>query len=128
VDDTKIKRYLWENVAALMKKHWNEENVTRLAREAKIGGSASRIKEQETSVGLGVVFKVAKLFKVEPFALLAPPELRNVLSDDNLLKIARIYGQTDDEGRRVMTTAARIAEARSDVGSAGVGKSGKAHN
>jgi hypothetical protein len=54
------------------KKHWNEENVTRLAREAKIGGSASRIKEQETSVGLGVVFKVAKLFQGRAICITGP--------------------------------------------------------
>lgn len=56
-----------------MLKHYGKENLTRLARECKIGpGSASRLKEGETSVGLDIVDKIAKHFHVQPWELLVP--------------------------------------------------------
>lgn len=67
------KRLLWKSVSALMRKHYGEENLTRLARECKIGpGSAARIKEQKTSVGLEIVDKIAKHFHLESWELLVP--------------------------------------------------------
>ena len=65
------KTVLWNNVSALMRKRWNCENLSKLAREAGIGpGSATRIKEQRTSVGLDVLEKVAACFDLEPWQLL----------------------------------------------------------
>jgi hypothetical protein len=64
---------LWENVSALMRRDYGVENLSRLVRETAIGpGSATRIKEQETSVGIDVLEKLAGHFKVEPWQLLAP--------------------------------------------------------
>jgi hypothetical protein len=130
-DFSKVRQALWANVEALMLKHYNEINITRLAREAKIGGSASRIKAAETSVGLDVVYKVAKAFRVAPHQLLMTKEDREeiaklradlaTLADESILRITRIYRQTDDEGRRVIDTAAQIAEARHGR-STGMGK------
>ena len=65
------KTVLWTNVLALMQHHYGRENLSKLAREAKIGpGSATRIKEQQTSVGLDVLEKVADCFGLEPWHLL----------------------------------------------------------
>lgn len=67
------KAVLWQNVATLMKARYGKENLTKLAQDAKIGpGTASRIKAQETSVGLDVVESIAAVFKMEAWQLLVP--------------------------------------------------------
>lgn len=67
--DSKV--VLWRNVSALMRKRWGGENLSRLARDAGIGpGSATRIKEMRTSVGLDVLEKVAACFDLDPWQLL----------------------------------------------------------
>lgn len=68
-----VKRVLWENVSALMDKHYGGENLTRLARETKCGpGTATRIKERKTSVGIDVLTKIASAFQLQPWQLLVP--------------------------------------------------------
>jgi hypothetical protein len=137
VDERKLKRVLWENVSGLMKKVYGRENVTRLGRDASIGGTASRLKEQDTSVGIDVVLKVAKVFKASPHELLMTKDEKDeiaklkadlaAINDKNILRIARIYVDTDDEGRRVIDAGAQIAATRIKHGrSAGMGESGKA--
>lgn len=55
-DHIDSKAVLWASVLALMVKNYGRENLNRLAREAKIGpGTASRLKAQETSVGLDTI-------------------------------------------------------------------------
>lgn len=67
------RQVLWANVEALMNHHWGGENLSRLAREAKIGpGSTTRMKQQATSVGLELVDKVAELFGLQTWQLLVP--------------------------------------------------------
>ncbi len=67
------KTTLWASVQALMRKRFGEENLNRLAREVKFGpATASRLKAQETSVGLDVVDKIAHAFGAEPWQLLVP--------------------------------------------------------
>ena len=67
------RKVLWANLSALMDHHWKGENLTRLEREAGIGpGSATRLKEQKTSVGLELVDKIAHVFGVEAWQLLVP--------------------------------------------------------
>lgn len=67
------KTVLWENVLALMRHHWGRENLSRLAREADIGpGTASRIKTQQTSVGVDIIARVAAVFHLQPWHLLVP--------------------------------------------------------
>lgn len=68
-----FKAVLWENVLALMEHHWRGENLSRLAREAHVGpGTASRIKAQQTSVGVDVIAAVAAVFHLQPWHLLVP--------------------------------------------------------
>jgi hypothetical protein len=67
------KAVLWKSVSALMKKHYGKENLTRLAKDCDIGpGTSSRLKAQQTSVGLEVVDKIAEHFHVQPWQLLVP--------------------------------------------------------
>lgn len=67
------KNVLWANVHALMLKHYGEENLSRLARDCGIGlGTTTRIKQQQTSVGLEIVDKIAEHFNVHPWQLLVP--------------------------------------------------------
>jgi transcriptional regulator with XRE-family HTH domain len=88
-----FKRVLWENVSALMQKHFGRENLTRLARETKCGpGTATRIKERETSVGIDVLEKIASAFNLQPWQLLVPgfdpshpPTLKPVTAEERAL-------------------------------------------
>jgi hypothetical protein len=67
------KLVLWQNLTVLMEHHWGKENLTRLAREAKTGpGTATRIKEMQTSVGLDVVDRMAEVFDLEMWQMLTP--------------------------------------------------------
>lgn len=67
------KKALWENVLALMERDYLKENLTRLARDADIGGAtAKRIKDARTSVGVDVIERIAKVFDVRPWQLLTP--------------------------------------------------------
>lgn len=67
------KNVLWASVSALMRKHYGGENLTRLAKDCKIGpGTASRMKEGKTSVGVDILDKIAKHFHLEPWELLVP--------------------------------------------------------
>lgn len=67
------RKALWESVAALMTHHWGAVNLSRLAREAGIGpGSATRLKEQQTSVGIELIDKIADLFGAQSWQLLVP--------------------------------------------------------
>jgi hypothetical protein len=96
-----VKKVLWENVLACMVKAWGGENLNRLAREAKFGpGTSSRIKEQETSVGVDVVEKVARLFRIPPATLLLPD------AEKDLLTIAEAY-RVDPAGREYLVLTAK---------------------
>lgn len=64
---------LWSNVQRLMLHKYGKENLTRLARESGCGpGTASRIKEQKTSIGLEVLSKIGAVFDLEPWQLITP--------------------------------------------------------
>lgn len=67
------RRVLWASVSALMRHHWERENLNRLAREAGIGpASCVRLKSQETSIGLELVDKIAAAFGVQTWQLFVP--------------------------------------------------------
>lgn len=71
--DLDSKKTLRENVSNLMKSRYGGENLTRLAADAKVGpGTVTRIKEQETSIGIDLIAKVARVFKLDPWQLLVP--------------------------------------------------------
>lgn len=63
---------LWRNVQALMAVRYGKENLTQFRIDAKIGASAATgIKTEGLSVGIGVLDKIAKEFKVSTWQLLA---------------------------------------------------------
>jgi hypothetical protein len=73
VSQIDVRQVLWANVQALMEHHWRRVSLAELSRKAHIGlGSVSRIKEQETSVGVDIVAKVADVFHLEAWQLLVP--------------------------------------------------------
>lgn len=73
MDPIDSRRVIWASVAALMAHHWGGENLQRLAREAGIGpASCSRLKAQQTSVGVELLEKVAAIFGVQAWQLLVP--------------------------------------------------------
>jgi hypothetical protein len=102
-----LKKVLWDSVSALMEEKWGGENLTRLAREGKLGpGTAQRLKEQKTSVGLDIVQKIACLFKVAPHQLLVPTDDRHVI------RVLKAWQNTDDRGRLHLEIALEAAEQR----------------
>lgn len=110
--DRPIKAVLWENVRALMAAKYGQENINRLARDAKVGpATVQRIKDASTSVGVDVLEKIARVFKIEPWQLLAPG-----MSDDKFLDILSAWQETDGRGRRMLLIAAEGAKATYDVG------------
>lgn len=107
-----LRDVLWANVRALMVQRYGEENITRLARDAKIGpATVQGIKDGERSVRMVTLEKIAKVFNVEPWQLIAPG-----LSDEKFLDILRVWQETDGRGRRMLLTAAEGAKATYDVG------------
>lgn len=96
---------LWTNVQALMIKHWGEENLNRLARECKIGpGTAARIKEQKTSVGLETLEKIAETFHLAVWQLLVPG-----LDPGNPPALQPVSAVERELYEKIMTSAKQIA-------------------
>jgi hypothetical protein len=63
---------LWENVSALMLWYFGKEELGRFASEVGIGAaSMTRIKRQDTAVGVDVIEKIATRFRLQPWQLLA---------------------------------------------------------
>lgn len=64
---------LWQNISALMVRHYGRVNQSRLADECGIGlGTVNRIKQQTTSVGIDVIERIAANFNLAPWQLLVP--------------------------------------------------------
>ena len=73
MNDMNTKKVLWINVLAIMDYHYGKENLSRFARETGCGpGTATRIKNMSTSVGIDVLEKIADRFKLQPWQLLTP--------------------------------------------------------
>jgi len=68
-----IKNVLWDNVSALMDSRYKKENLTQMAKDSGVGnGTMTRIKNQETSVGIDTLEKLAVIAKVKPWQLIQP--------------------------------------------------------
>ncbi len=104
-DHIDSKAVLWASVLALMVKNYGRENLNRLAREAKIGpGTASRLKAQETSVGLDTIDKLAGHFNVEAWQLLVPG-----FEPDNMPVLQPVSPSERRLYERIMAAAKEIA-------------------
>jgi hypothetical protein len=67
------KALLWASISALMKRLYGGENLNRLSRDTKCGpGTSTRLKNQETSVGLDTLDKLAAGFNLPQWQLLVP--------------------------------------------------------
>lgn len=105
-----VKKILWDNVKALMVLKYGEENLNQLARDANIGpGSASRIKEGKTSVGIDIVERISKVFKVPAFTLLCPHADKK-----QLLTILKAYSETDERGREFLSATSETLVRKRD--------------
>jgi len=69
-----------------MRRDFGKEHLTKLVKSAKIAlATATRIKQQSTSVGIDVLDKLAVAFKVQPWHLLIPYlDVNNVPSESSL--------------------------------------------
>lgn len=98
-----LKATLWRNLSALMQTEYGRENLTRLSGDTGIGpGSASRIKAQDTSIGLEVLEKIAKKFGIEPWQLLFPVE-----ESQEFLELCRAWREADKNKRELLLIAGR---------------------
>jgi transcriptional regulator with XRE-family HTH domain len=90
--ETATRSVLWTNVTALMLVKYGEENLTRLARDTKIGpGTSSRMKQQETSVRVDTLEKIASFFEIEPWQLLAPHLGADLYELDDSRRLSPVY-------------------------------------
>lgn len=89
-----LKRRLWESAAALMDHAYGKENLGRLASEVGFGPATStRLKKQETSVGIDVLEAIAHRFRFEPWQLLVPgfdPKSPPALADADTVSAATV--------------------------------------
>lgn len=105
------KPALWAAVTALMTKHYGGENLSRLAREARIGpATSSRMKAQETSVGIDTIDRLADYFMVEPWQLILPgfdPDHSSLLANASAMgrDIAAQLDALPDEATRLRAYA-----------------------
>ncbi len=68
---TDPRKVLWQNLATLMTSRWGEVNKRRLAREAEIGETTmKRIVAADDSIGLEVINRLARVFRVPVWCLL----------------------------------------------------------
>jgi hypothetical protein len=100
-----VQDILWDNVVALMVKEWGKENLNKLVGKTRIGpGSATRLKQRDTSIGIGLLEKLAKPFSVQPWMLLFPFE-----GADKLLDFCRAWEKADETGRETLIIAVDAA-------------------
>lgn len=67
-----VNLLLWRNVSALMEYRWQETNLSRLGRETGIElGGATRLRDGK-NIGVRLIQRIAKHFKVEPWQLFRP--------------------------------------------------------
>lgn len=105
------KAVLWAAVSALMRKHYGRENLQRLARDCKFApATATRIKKQETSVGIEVLEQIAEAFHLHAWQLLVPgfdpknpPVLQPVTARerkfyDRIMQTARELAAEEEKG------------------------------
>lgn len=96
MDKIDTKRLLWRNVQTLMQREWNGEFLGRLARECSIAqATVTRIKQQETSVGLDVIEAIAARFKLQPWQLLSEDLGASLYVIDSMRRIVPVYSGAD---------------------------------
>lgn len=97
---------LWANIQSLMKKHYGDENITKFAKDCGIGvATVTRIKQQKTSIGLDILWKISIKHNLSPWQLLVPgfdPKNPPTLQPVTLAE-RRLY-------EKIMSTAKEVAQ------------------
>ena len=103
-DHVNSRAALWQSVRAIMVREYGGENMKRLATDTGVGlATIARIKDQQTSIGIDVLDRIAARFNVSAWQLLvpgfnpaAPPTLQPVSERerqlyDRLIKAAKDF-------------------------------------
>lgn len=102
---------LWQNISALMQKHYGKENLSRLASECGFSQStATRIKQQQTATGLDNVDLIAARFNLAAWQLLVPG-----LDPDHPPALQPVNARERELYNKIMSAAKAIAS-ESDAG------------
>lgn len=102
-----IKKVLWSNVQKRMVSLWEKENLTRLCNESSVGpGTATRIKEQSTSVGIDVLEKIAEPLGVAPWQLINPNMEDAKPMPNDIKALQKIYNRVPIDKRSEAVSAA----------------------
>jgi hypothetical protein len=115
-----LSKLIWINVQSLMLRYWGEVNITRLGREAGIAqGGAQRLQNQ-AKVGPPLLAKVATLFHVEPWQLLAPNLGAGLYRIDDQRQVVPVYSverrAPDPPRLRAGNASARIITSPNYIG------------
>jgi hypothetical protein len=113
-----VKKVLWDNVRALMIEKYGVENLNQLSRDANIApASVMRIKDARTSVGIDIIDRVAKVFRLPAYALLVPQ-----LQQKEFVTLCQAYSFADDIGRAYLSGAAEtVRKLRTRISDTGAG-------
>lgn len=104
------KTVLWKNVSTRMVTLWGKENLTRLANESGIGpATCTRIKNQETSTGIDVLEKIAKVLKVTPWQLISPDMEDTKPTTNDIQALQKIYNRVPASDKVKAIHAAMLA-------------------
>lgn len=100
------KKILWENVSQLMVKHYGRENLTQCATDTGLGpGTMSRIKAQETSIGIDTLEALGTFFKLEPYELLIPG-----LQSKEITVIHNMRGMSEEKQGDIVKISSALAK------------------
>ena len=105
------KSAVWVSVEKLMLDRWGRVNLSRMARESGLAlGTASRLQHgnDDGSIGLDKVEKIAALFNVEPWQLLDPnfdPKKSPVGLSSQARELASAFDRITDQAARARAYA-----------------------
>lgn len=112
-----IRSIVADNMAALMRARWDEENTNRLARDAKMGAATiQRIKDQAADFRVEAIAKIAAALHVDPWQLLVPdlnpeamPRLDQRMISPLAIDLAAYLDRISDPAIRQRAYAAALA-------------------
>jgi hypothetical protein len=128
-EPTNIRSIVAENMAALMRARWHEENTNRLARDSKMGAATiQRIKDQTADFRVEAIAKIAAALHVDPWQLLVPdlnpetmPRLDQRMISPLAIDLAAYLDRISDPAirQRAYATALAVISLATDLPSSG---------